>query len=61
MKKELTYEQAVIELEALVKKIEDPSMPLGKISGEIDKALELAEYCKKKLREFETRIEELKE
>jgi exodeoxyribonuclease VII small subunit len=63
MKKDtnLTYEEAVKELELLAAKIENPQTPLDTISGEVKKALELVKYCKGKLRDFETKIEELKE
>ncbi len=57
----LTYEEAIIELEKLTAKIENPATPLDTITKEVKKALELVKYCKSKLREFENHIEELKE
>lgn len=59
--KNLTYEDAVKELELLAARIENPATPLDTIAGEVKKALELVKYCKGKLRDFETKIEELKE
>ncbi len=59
--KKMSYEEAVAELEAMVKKIEDPTTPLDKISADVEKALELVKYCRSKLRDFETSIAELKE
>ncbi len=57
----LSYEEAVKELEALVKRIENPDEPLDKITGEVAMALELVNHCRSKLREFGKSIEELKE
>lgn len=63
MKKDinLSYEDAIKELEILASKIENPLTPLDSISGEVKKALELVKYCKGKLRDFEAQIEMLKE
>ena len=40
----MSYEQAVENLEELVKKIESPSMPLSKMGDELKKAMELIKY-----------------
>ena len=61
MKKDtdITYEEALGQLEKLVAKIEDPGSKLDTMTSDIEKALELVKLCKSKLRALETKIGEL--
>lgn len=53
------YEKKVAELEALVKKIEDTSRPLGEISADVKKAMGLISECRTLLREEESRMTDM--
>jgi len=53
------YEKRVLELEELVKKIEDTSRPLSEIGADVKKAMELMGECRKLLREGQDNIEKL--
>jgi len=57
----MTYEEALAELEALAKKIEDPNTEIGKISDYIQKTSELVKYCRDLLRGQEEEIAKLNE
>lgn len=53
------YEKTVTELEALVRKIEDTSRPLGEINADVKKAVSLISECRKLLRDEETELNKL--
>lgn len=59
MNKDMKYEDAVKELEALVAKIEDPANDLSAVSEEVKKAVELAKWCKNYIKEGEEKVERL--
>ncbi|MBO7609999.1 MAG: exodeoxyribonuclease VII small subunit [Muribaculaceae bacterium] len=46
---ELTYTQAVNELEELVKKMQDPECSIDNLSQYTKRSKELLEFCKKRL------------
>ena len=50
MTKQIKYEDALKELEALVASIEDPQRDLSSIEGDIKKALELIKFCKETIK-----------
>jgi len=56
-----TYQEALQELQELVKKIEDPESDLDTISHDVKKAMELVKYCQIQLRSYEENIEKLTE
>jgi len=59
MKEEKKYEEVYAELEALVKKIEDPERDLSAIGADIKKAMDLIAWCRDYIRGNETEIEKL--
>ncbi len=59
MNKDMKYEDAVKELEALVAKIEDPANDLSAVGEEVKKAVELAKWCKAYIKEGEENAERL--
>lgn len=60
-KKELTYQEAVEEIEAIIERIEEDSLDVDKLTGEVARAIKLIKYCKEKLRSTEKDIDQLLE
>ncbi len=54
-----TYDEAVAELEALLKKIEDPGRQLSDIAADVRRARELIEWCRLSLRGSNEELEKL--
>ena len=59
MDKQKKYEEVYAELEALVKKIEDPERELSAIGADVKKAMELIAWCRDHIRGNEAEIEKL--
>lgn len=59
MKKEIKYEEAVEQLEAIVKKMESGELDVDKIGDELKKAKELITLCKDKLTKTEEEIRKI--
>ena len=59
MDKQKKYEEVYAELEALVKKIEDPERALSAIGADVKKAMELIAWCRDYIRGNEVEIEKL--
>ena len=59
MEEKKTYEDVFAELEALVKKIEDPERDLSVIGADVKKATELIAWCRDYIRGNEESIEKL--
>ncbi len=57
----LTYKEALLQLEELVKKIEDPETQLEDITGEVKKALELIKYCRDTIKGYKEETAKLME
>jgi len=57
VKKDITYSQALKDLESIVRKIENEEPDVDELSNLVKKASELIKYCKRKLKSTE---EELK-
>ena len=53
------YEEVFAELEALVKKIEDPERDLSAIGDDVKKAMELIAWCRNYIRGNEEAIDTL--
>ena len=53
------YEEVFAELEALVKKIEDPERDLSAIGDDVKKAMELIAWCRNYIRGNEEEIDKL--
>ena len=58
-KKELSYEESLDSLEAIVKKLETGEVPLDDAIGEFTKAMKLAKSCDEKLKKAEEAITKL--
>ena len=63
--KEITYKEAMAQLEQIVHKIENEEPDVDELSAMVHKAAELMQFCKKKLKSTEEEInqalEKLKE
>jgi exodeoxyribonuclease VII small subunit len=55
-KKEFSFNQAVNEIEKILKEIETGEMDVDRLSGEVRKASELIRQCQKKLKTTEEEI-----
>ncbi|MDP3453681.1 MAG: exodeoxyribonuclease VII small subunit [Bacteroidales bacterium] len=55
----LTYLQALKELEVLAQKIENPETPLENIAEEVKKALDLINFCKEQIKGYREETESL--
>ncbi|MCF0196633.1 MAG: exodeoxyribonuclease VII small subunit [Bacteroidaceae bacterium] len=55
-KKELTYEEAMQQLEELTRQTESGELPLDKIAVQLKKAQELIAFCREKLTQTEQEI-----
>lgn len=58
-KKELSFEESLDSLEAIVKKLEAGEVPLDDAIGEFTKAMKLAKSCDEKLKKAEEAITKL--
>lgn len=57
MKTNLTYQKALDELNKIVAEIDSETIPLDQLSEKIQRAGELLEFCRHKLRETEEAFE----
>ncbi|MCU0474236.1 MAG: exodeoxyribonuclease VII small subunit [Bacteroidales bacterium] len=55
-KKEFSFNEAVVEIEKILKKIESGDLDIDKLSVEVKRASELIRQCQKKLRTAEDEI-----
>ena len=55
-----TYEQAVQELNALVKKIEDPNVSFTDLESGLKRAMELIKFCKEELQGYKEKFDNIK-
>lgn len=61
MKKELTYEEAMLRLEEIVKAVESSDLELSELTGQLAEAQRLARYCQEILRKVESDVNKLLE
>lgn len=59
MKRETTYEEAYAELTAILKELEDETIPVDKLSQRVKRAMELVKYCRERLLLTEAEINEM--
>lgn len=59
MKKELTYESALAELEAIVGKVERGELAIDQLTTQLKRAQELLAFCKQQLTQAENDINSL--
>ena len=55
--KEMTFEKAMEKLEAIVGNMENKKLPLDEMMKNYEEGKKLADFCSKKLTEFEKKIE----
>ncbi len=58
---ELTFEQAVVELEGIIKKLEEGRMPLEDAVKAFERGSELKKICEEKLKNAQLKIDMLSE
>ena len=54
--KKLTYEQALNELQALVKDLQEDAIGIDELAEKVERATELIEFCRDKLRNTEEKL-----
>ena len=59
MSEQLTYKQALEQLQKLVESIEDPKRDLTTLTDDVKKASDLARYCKECLKKSEDEINKI--
>ncbi len=61
MEKNMKYEEAVSELESIVKRLENNEMDIDELSAELTKAQQLIKLCKDKLTKTDDEIKKILE
>jgi exodeoxyribonuclease VII small subunit len=61
MKKTQTYVEAIAEIEAIIKKIEDSDLNVDELGSDVERASELINFCKSKLYATEENINKILE
>jgi exodeoxyribonuclease VII small subunit len=59
MEENLTYSEAIAEVEALIKKMEQPDNNLELLTSQVKRASELLNFCKSQLLITKTEVENL--
>ncbi|ERJ75103.1 exodeoxyribonuclease VII small subunit [Prevotella melaninogenica] len=59
--KEIKYEEAVRQLEAIVNKMEDGELDIDSMAAQLKQAQELVKLCKQKLKRTDNEIQKLLE
>jgi exodeoxyribonuclease VII small subunit len=59
MERHLTYEEALTELQAIVKKLENKEVKIDELASTVARANELVEYCQTKLQQTEAEIQKI--
>lgn len=57
--KEMEYQQAVAELEEIIRRVESPDVPLSDVSGELKRAMVLVKHCREALKGYEKEFTDL--
>ena len=56
VKKEFSFSDAMVEIDKILKEIENGNLNIDKLSGEVKRASELIRQCQKKLRTTEEEV-----
>lgn len=56
---ELTYQQALEELETIVEALEDETIPVDELALKVKRASDLIEFCQAKLTETDTEVKKI--
>ncbi len=59
MKEDIKYEEAVAQLEAIVRKMEANEFDIDELSQQLKKAQELIKFCKDKLTKTEAELQKI--
>ena len=59
MKKELTYEEAFTELQAIVRRMENDELDIDQMSAQLKRAQDLIALCKEKLTKTDEEIKKI--
>lgn len=59
MKEELTYEDALAQLQVIVKQLENKEVKIDELAVTVARANQLVEYCQNKLQQTETEIQKI--
>ena len=59
MEEKLSYEEALSQLQVIVKKLENKEVKIDELAGTVGRANELVEYCQTKLQQTETEIQKI--
>ncbi len=59
MKKDITYEEAVTELEQIVRKMENDELDIDKMAEQLKEAQKLVMFCKDKLTKTDEEIKKI--
>lgn len=58
-KKEISYNEAISEIEEILQKIEDQELDVDELAGKLKRVTALIKICKKKLHTAETEVEKI--
>jgi len=58
-KKQLSYNEALIEIETIINKIESQELNIDDLSENVKRVAELLNYCKLKLRKTEEEVQKI--
>ena len=58
-KKNITYQNAIEELEDILQKMEDNELEIDSLSDQVKRASELISFCKNKLKSTEKDVEDI--
>jgi exodeoxyribonuclease VII small subunit len=59
MEEKLSYEEALSQLQVIVKKLENKEVKIDELAGTVARANELVQYCQTKLQQTETEIQKI--
>ena len=59
MEEKLSYEEALAQLQTIVKKLENKEVKIDELAGTVARANKLVEYCKTKLQQTEVEIQKI--
>ena len=59
MEEKLSYEEALAQLQTIVKKLENKEVKIDELAGTVARANQLVEYCQTKLQQTEVEIQKI--
>lgn len=58
-KKQLTYSEAITEIESIISKIENQELDIDELSANVKRVAELLNFCKLKLKNTEEEVQKI--